>query len=171
MLLAFGSLFVLGAIGVYLWSRSLFTPRIAACASILFSLAPYHLNQFYQATMLAEFAACSVLPFVFWYVERICRKQSASNVAGLAGFYALLILTHLPLTVLGSLALTAYALLRLDKTIWKKSILFLAAGVTLGLLASACYWVTMIAEKGWIKAEDIDPIPSVDYRKKFIFST
>ncbi|HEV8371429.1 MAG TPA: 6-pyruvoyl-tetrahydropterin synthase-related protein [Pyrinomonadaceae bacterium] len=171
MLLAFGSLFVMGAIGVYLWARSLFTPRIAVCASILFTLAPYHLNQFYQATMLAEFAACSVLPFVFWYVERICRKQSAGNVAGLAALYALLIFTHLPLTVLGSLALTIYAFLRLDKTIWKKSILFLAAGVTLGLLASACYWVTMIAEKSWIRADVIDPLPFVDYRKNFIFST
>jgi hypothetical protein len=171
LLVTLALLFCLGGLGVYGWARSFFSSRVSAFAAILFTLAPYHLNQFYQAAMLAEFAACSVLPFAFWYVERICQKQSLRNVAGLAAAFSLLILTHLPLTVIGSIALTVYAIVRVNKPAWKKTIVQLAAGVGIGLLASACYWVTMIAEKSWIRADNIQPLPSVDYRKNFIFST
>src|SRR5262245_7097927 len=68
--ITFGLLFVFGAIGVYLWTKSLFDSRAGMWAAIVFTLAPYHLNQVYQASMLAEFAACSILPFTFWFVER-----------------------------------------------------------------------------------------------------
>src|SRR5437588_9661638 len=81
-------------------------------AGILYALAPYRLNEVYQASLLSEYAACSILPFAFAFVERICRKKSKYDVFGLAGSYGLLILTHLPLTVIGSLSLALYALVR-----------------------------------------------------------
>jgi uncharacterized membrane protein len=170
-LLTFTSIFITGALGIYGWTRTLFSSSTALWASTLFTLAPYHLNQFYQASMLAEFAACSVLPFVFWFVERTCQKRSLQNVAGLAIAYSLLILTHLPLAVIGSLALLVYGLIRLQSPNYKSQIAALGTAVGLGLLASACYWVTMIAEKNWIRADSIQADPSVDYRKNFLFST
>src|SRR5262245_27524055 len=168
--ITFGMIFVAGAVGVYLWSKSLFGSRIAMWAAIVFTLAPYHLNQFYQASLLAEFAACSVLPFTLWFVERTCQKQSATNVAGLSLTYALLILTHLPLTVLGSLALLVYAVCRL-RADWKRTILALSSSVVLGLLLTSFYWVTLIAEKNWIRGDRIQGESSVDYRLNFVFST
>jgi hypothetical protein len=170
-LITFDFLFVAGAVGVYLWTKSLFGSRIGMWAAIVFTLAPYHLNQFYQASLLAEFAACSVLPFTLWFVERTCQKQSATNIAGLAITYALLILTHLPLAVLGSLALLVYALCRLRADNWKRTLPALTSAVVLGLLLSSFYWVTMIAEKNWIRADRIDASASVDYRFNFLFST
>jgi hypothetical protein len=170
-LITFGFLFVAGAVGVYLWTRSLFGSRIAMWAAIVFTLAPYHLNDYYQASLLAEFAACSVLPFTLWFVERTCQKQSATNIAGLAVTYALLVLTHLPLTVLGSLALLVYALCRLRRDNWKRTLPALASAVVLGLLLSSFYWVTMIAEKNWIRADEVQRESSVDYRLNFLFST
>ena len=170
-LITFGFLFVAGAVGVYFWTKSLFGSRIGMWAAIVFTLAPYHLNQFYQASLLAEFAACSVLPFTLWFVERTCQKQSATNIAGLAITYALLILTHLPLTVLGSLALLVYALCRLRPDNWKRTLPALTSAVLLGLLLSSFYWVTMIAEKNWIRADQVQRESSVDYRLNFLFST
>ena len=169
-LTTFGFLFVAGAVGVYLWTKSLFGSRIGMWAAVVFTLAPYHLNQFYQASLLAEFAACSVLPFALWFVERTCQKQSATNIAGLAVTYALLILTHLPLAVLGSLALLVYALCRLRADNWKRTLPALTSAVVIGLLLSSFYWVTMIAEKNWIRGDRILASASVDYRLNFLFS-
>ena len=41
----------------------------------------------------------------------------------------------------------------------------------LGLAASACYWTTLLFELNWIRADNIDPDPSVDYRQNFVLST
>jgi 4-amino-4-deoxy-L-arabinose transferase-like glycosyltransferase len=169
--ITFGLVFVAGAIGVYLWTKSLFSSRVAMWAAIVFTLAPYHLNQFYQASLLAEFAACSVLPFALWFVERTCQKQSPTNIAGLAVSYALLILTHLPLTVLGSLALLVYGLCRMRRENWSRTTLALGSAVLLGLLLSCFYWLTMVVEKNWIRADQIEREPSVDYHLNFLFSS
>src|SRR5260370_23254301 len=104
---------VLGGLGVYFWASSFFEPKIAMWAGILYTIAPYHLNEIYQASLLSEYAACSILPFAFAFVERICRKRNKYDVFGLAAAYGLLILTHLPLTVIGSLSLALYALVRI----------------------------------------------------------
>ena len=170
-LLTFIFLSIVGGIGAYLWARSIMSSELALCAAIAYVFAPYHLNQFYQASLLAELAGSSLIPFSFFFVERICQKQRIRDVAGLAIFYALLVLTHLPLTVIGSIALLFYALLRLPKTDRWRTLLMLAGGVVIGLAASACYWVSMLAERSFIRAGEIQPDPSVDYRMNFLFST
>ena len=161
----------IGALGVYLWARTILPSREAMWSGIFFSLMPYHLNQYYQATMLAEFAATSVLPFSFYFVEKVCESRRTRDIAGLALSYAMLLFTHLPLTVIGSLALGIYALLRLPKTHRLKTTVALGMGIFLGLLASARFWTTVLAEQASIRADNILPDPSVDYRINFIFST
>jgi hypothetical protein len=139
-------------------------------AGIFYAVAPYHLNELYQALLLAEFAAAAVLPFAFAFTERVCRYRRAKDVAGLAAAYALLVLTHLPLTVIGSIALLFYALLRIDRNqIWR-TISALSISVGIGLAASACYWANMLAELKWIRADDVNPEPSLDYRYNFVLS-
>src|SRR6185436_3805249 len=101
--------------------------------SFFFALAPYHLNQLYQATLLAEWAGTALLPFAFGFVERVCDKRQRRDVAGLALVYALLVLTHLPLAVIGSLALFVYALVRAEKTNRLHSLIQFAFGIGHGL--------------------------------------
>ena len=95
----------------------------AMWAAILYALAPYHVNQLYQAFLLAEFAGAAVLPFAFGFVERVCRRGRYSDIAGLAATYAFLILTHLPLAVMGSLALAIYSLARIERREWRRCLL------------------------------------------------
>ena len=169
--LTFGLVSVVGALGIYLWAREFTTSTNAMWAGIFYSLAPYHINQFFQALMLAEFAGASVLPFAFFFVERICRQRRRRDVAGLAASYALLVLTHLPLAVMGSIALAVYALLRMDrKRIWS-TLAALSVSVGIGLVASASYWTTMWFELKWIRADNVHPEPGVDYRHNFVLST
>jgi len=167
----FGSLSMMGALGMYLWAREFTSSRNAMWAGIFYAVAPYHLNQLFQALMLAEFAGAAVLPFAFLFVERVCRHRRRQDVAGLAVSFALLLLTHLPLAIIGSIALTVYALLRTDRKKFVSTMSALATSVGIGLAASACYWVTMLYELRWIRGNDIDPEPGIDYRANFVLST
>ena len=60
----------------------------------------------FKRSMLAEFAGAAVLPFAFLFVERVCRHRRRQDIAGLAVSFALLLLTHLPLAIIGSIALS-----------------------------------------------------------------
>lgn len=162
---------VLGGRGVYLWAREIGCGRLAVWAGILFAVAPYHLNQFFQSFMLAEYAGTSVLAFAFLFIERVCRHRRPRDVAGLAAAYGLLILTHLPLAVIGSIALLVYALFRLDSGKRLATFYCLSLSMGLGLLASASYWTTMLFELNWIRADNVMPDPSVDYRVNFVLAT
>jgi len=164
-------LFALGGFGVFFWARSIGNEKTAMWAGILYTLAPYHLNQFFQSFMLAEFAGAAILPFVFAFIERVCQKRRARDIAGLAGSYAVLILTHLPLAVIASVALFVYAMVRLD---WKRrwaTFGCLTVSAAIGLAASSFYWITMLSELSWIRADRINPDPSVNYRQNFILSS
>ena len=170
-IITFSALSVLGAVGIYFWAREFGSSEMAMWSGILYAVAPYHLNQFFQAVMLAEFAGAAVLPFAFAFTERVCKRRRKRDVAGLAAAYAVLILTHLPLAVIGSIALAAYALLRIDRRAKSATLLCLAWSVALGFAASACYWTTMLIELKWIRADNVDPEPGIDYGHNFVLST
>jgi uncharacterized membrane protein (UPF0136 family) len=162
---------MLGGLGVYFWARSIGSGRFAIWAGILFAVAPYHLNQFFQSFMLAEFAGTAVLAFAFAFTERVCRHRRPRDVAGLAAAYGLLVLTHLPLAVIGSIALFTYAIFRLDSAKRLATLACLSLSMMIGLLASASYWTTMLFELNWIRADNVMPDPSVDYRQNFVLAT
>ncbi len=102
---------------------------------------------------------------------RFVLPSHAKYVCGLAVSYAALILTHLPLAVFGSISLLVYALLSFERNRKRKTILELATGIGLGLLACAFYWTTVVAEMKWIVGDGAQPDPLLDYRANFIFST
>ncbi len=181
--LTFILLSVAGGLGSYFWARTVFDSRIAMWAGILYVLAPYRLNELYQASLLSEYAACSILPFAFAFVERVIKRKSIYDIAGLGASYALLILTHLPTAVIGSIALAIYALLRVHVkkagsgqplNSLREGVLAplgrLAVGIILGLAASSFFWTSMLSELPWIKGSSSDPNPYYDYRLNFLFS-
>jgi len=137
---------------------------------IFYSVAPYRLTEIYQAALLSEYAACSILPFTFLFVERVCRRRKAIDVCGLGISYALLVLTHLPTGVIGSLSLAVYALLRIERGFILATLTRLAGAVALGLAGSAFFWTTMIAELSWIKGNSVQQNIYYDYRYNFLFS-
>jgi hypothetical protein len=159
---------VVGSLGVYFWARQFLPGESAMWAGILYSVAPYHTNQLYQAFLLAEFAGAAVLPFGFAFVLRVCRRRSALDIAGLSLSFALLILTHLPLTVIGAVALVVYALICLEHKNRRSTILRLTSAVLLALAASSFYWTTMVSELKWIKAYDSQ---SIEFSQNFLFKT
>ena len=168
-LVVFAIVAIVGGLGMYFWARSFLTPSTAAWASVLYALAPYHVNQLYQAAMLAEWAGAAVLPFVFGFVDRVCERGRSRDIAGLAACFGLLILTHLPMSVIGSMTLLVYALVRIQGSGKIRKLTKLSFAVILGLSVSAVYWITMVSELGWIAADNIDTKPSHSY--DFLLST
>ena len=170
-LVTFVVLSIAGGLGMYFWTRSILSASTASWAALFYALAPYHLNQLYQATLLAEWAGSAVLPFVFGFVERVCERGKRRDIAGLAFTYGLLLFTHLPLAVIGSLALAVYALMRIQGQDKIRKLGKLSLAAVLGLSVSAVYWVTMVSEIRWIGVNEIQHDSSVDYRFNFILST
>jgi hypothetical protein len=170
-MLVFALLSVAGGLGMYFWASSVLRDSRAAWASFFYALAPYHVNQLYQAMLLAEWAGSAVLPFTFGFLERVCERGRARDIAGLAAAYGLLIFTHLPLAIIGSLGLLIYALVRIEGPGKIRKLAKLALAWTLGLSVSAIYWVTMVSELGWISINRVEPLASVDYRLNFLLST
>jgi hypothetical protein len=168
-LLVFMLLSILGGLGVYYWAQIFLKPKLALCAGLCFMVTPYHVNELYQSSLLPEYAGCAVLPFAFAFVELVCQTGKAHFVMLLALAYAMLLLTHLPLFVIGSLALSIYALCRIKKTTYLKSFAHLTVALLLGLAASAFYWVTMIAELDWRRGNKINADLWFDYRYNFLF--
>jgi hypothetical protein len=174
ILLGFILLSVLGAIGAYFWARCFLPPNLAIVSGVLYAFIPYHINEFYGASLLAEYAAASVLPFAFAFVLRVCRGPSIRDAAGLAISFALLVLSNLPVAVIGSLSLLVYALLNIEKKTFWRGAVALALATAVGIAASSFYWTTMIAELSWLKystvAPDADITSYFDYRRNFVFS-
>src|SRR5713226_8323651 len=161
---------IAGGLGTYLWARAFSSAKIAMWAGVLYTIAPYHINELFQASLLSEYAACAILPFAFAFAERICRDRRMSDVAGLAAAYALLVVTHLPMAVIGSISLAIYAALRLERKGLAATVTRLVVGIGLGLAASAFFWVTMLAELPWIKGNSSEPNVYYDYRVNFLLS-
>lgn len=150
-LASFWLVFFVGGVGAYLLAREEFPPKQSLLAAAIYIFAPYHLNEIYNNFLLAEFVATAILPFCFLYITRVCRAGGWQNTAGLAVSYALLILSHLPLTIIGSLAFVVYAAFLLEKKRIGRTLLDFSFSVAGGLLLSSFYWLRMVRELDWVK--------------------
>ncbi len=136
----------LGSIGAYFLAKEWLSPMNAFWVGILYAIAPYHLSQIYQLFLYSEFVAAAILPFCFLFLTRICRNGNYRNVVGLSISASLLILSHIPTTIIAVVCLGLYAIIILD---WKKlqSIApkLLLSGL-MAVLATSFYWVKLVTE-------------------------
>ncbi|HEX7297207.1 MAG TPA: 6-pyruvoyl-tetrahydropterin synthase-related protein [Pyrinomonadaceae bacterium] len=168
-LLTVTSLTIAGTFGMYLWARSFTSHYYALAAGLLFVLSPFHANELYQSGMYGQYAAASVLPFVFAYVDRIILQRRTSDVALLGVSYGLLVLCNLPVAVLGSIAVAIYTLVRLAASFDLKVAYRLLIGGSLGVALSCFYWLPVLRELKWKSPSGIDQGAWFDYRNNFLF--
>jgi uncharacterized membrane protein len=168
-LLTLSLLTVIGCIGMYLWASALTDKSYAVLAALLYMLAPFHANEIYQAGMYPQYGGASVLPFVFAFTERIIARNRWRDVGGLGLSYGLLILFHLPVALLGSIAVGVYALIRLVQSFSRRSLYQLVAGALSGLALSCCYWLPMLLELKWKSPSGSGQDKWFDYKYNFIF--
>jgi uncharacterized membrane protein len=144
---------IIGGIGTYWWAKAVTASKYAVCAGIIFIFTPYHINQLYQSSLLAEYLGISILPFALGFTERLCQRGNKLDVAGLGLSYAFLILSSLPLAVIGTYTLCFYLLLRISHP-YKITLINFTLGVGLGLMASSCFLFTVIAEISYLRPDN-----------------
>jgi hypothetical protein len=133
--------------------------------------SPYHLNELYNSFLLAEFFALAMLPFCFYFLTRVCRNENWLDVFGLAAAYALLILTNLPMTMIGSFALAIYAAFLMRRRLFTFSIYKPVAAVLLAVAMTSFYWTRLVSEISWIKHSGSEYFTNTfDYHSNFLVS-
>jgi hypothetical protein len=146
-ILAFLFWTILGGLGVFFWTNEHFSRRSSLFASVCYMFAPYHVGQVYIGFMYPEYAACGLLPFCFWFIDRINKNKTWLDVLGFGFFYGLLVLTHIPVTFIGTISLFMYCFWSRD---FRSNAVKLASGFVLGLTMSSFQLVRIINEINWV---------------------
>lgn len=140
-----------GCIGVYLWVKEIRSSMVAAFAAILYAIFPYHLLQVYLFQLYAEFVASAILPFCFLFVTRLIRRGKPADTIGLAVSCSLLILTHIPSSMIGFASLGIYASCLIDWKEFQNALKKIAAASFIALCGTAFYLVPLCVEMEWVK--------------------
>ncbi len=148
--LTFTLIMAVGCFGVYCWSREWLSQTESFFAGAIYACVPNHLGQIYSSFLYAEFVGTAILPFCFLFITKVCKRGKYTDIVGLGFFYALLVLTHLPSAIVGSICFAVYAICLIDRQNFFKKIAKLVASVSSGLLLSSFYWVKMASELAWI---------------------
>jgi hypothetical protein len=141
---------VLGCMGMYQFVKEWGNPLHGLLAGMLYAVAPQHLAEVFQFFMFAESAAWGVIPFCFLFVTRICRYGRWGDTFLFACAYSVLILTHLPTTIIVSICLPIYVLLVMDFQKYKLVFVRLISAIAITLLATSFRWVILVSELTWL---------------------
>ncbi len=171
VLLAFVFWSFVGAFGMICLAKELLgNLRLGIVAGVIFLLTPYHLNQFYNSGMYGEYAGLSVLPFCVLMCKKVCDNVRPANIALFGASVALLILSNIPQTVVGAVAVGIFALFFLERTNLLRQVAGLLTGALLGAAASSFYWIRVVKEMSWINISQPNTDPLYDYRNHFLFA-
>jgi hypothetical protein len=129
---------VASALAFYAFARGHARPWAAAGGAVVYALLPYHFAiDLTVRQALGETAAYVWMPLALLAVDRMAGGRT--GVVRLAVVYALLIMTHLPATLLFSGFLAAYAVVWAWATRSLRVIVRTVAGVALGVALAAVY--------------------------------
>ena len=156
-----------GSFGAYLYARTLTQSRYAILAALIWPLMPFHANELYQAGMYGQYAATCFVPFVFAFVEKICRKQTLTNVALFALSFAGVILFHVPMAIFTTIAVGVYLLVR---SFQLKPLIYLFFGGFLGAAITCFYWLPVFLEVDWKFPSGAGQGEWFNYKNNFIFT-
>ena len=110
--LAYGTAlsFVASGLACYLWLLQTSTRRGALVGALLYLLAPYHsVVDPLMRGAYSELWAFAWMPLVLYFARRAAKDGSRPALVGMSGAYALLVLSHLPATLIFSPFAVAYA--------------------------------------------------------------
>lgn len=151
----------LSGLTMYALSRSVLSAAPSFAAAALYMLAPYHLLDLYQGASPSEFWAFVWPPLLLLAINRVHRGAGLSGVGFLAVGYALMILTHVPVAFLTTLALAIYSLSLTRKP---ATLIRIALGGALGAGAAAIFLIPVLFETRYILL-----FFKFDYRDYFLF--
>ena len=132
----YGLAFVLGALGIYAWTRRWLGDRGGALAAAVYTYLPWHLATVYVRGAYAEAWLWAIWPFLFWAIDRLReRRFLVATVVGLP-LLAASLWTQMGLTIFLAFGLFMTICLQTRKlSAWKwAALLFFVGGVVVAVL-------------------------------------
>lgn len=131
---------VFSGLFAYLWLKQLVNETSAVIAAILYMAGPYHLAaDLYIRFSFAEYWAFVWLPLILYFTHRIVHGKRLAFI-GFAIGYGLLIMTHLPTTLIFSLIPITYAfVLKTDQRVRTLGRILVSMVAGIGLSAIYLY--------------------------------
>jgi dolichyl-phosphate-mannose-protein mannosyltransferase len=147
-------LIALSGMAFYRYARASFAAPTAFAAAMLYMVLPYHfeINLWWRQD-IGELTNYIWMPLALYYSDRILAGEP--RIAGLALVYALMVLSHLPSTLLFSIGLGAYVLVvTWRRHSWRQLMPF-AAAIAIGLLLAAIYWIPALFSEQYVRADKL----------------
>ena len=157
---------VFSGIAAYLWLRSLMDRESALFGSIVYMVLPYHIAiDLYNRGAIAEFWAFVWLPLILLSTERLIRGERWAFLA-LTASYALLIFTHLLITLIFSPIPVVAALVLSERGSKIRTAMLTAGALALGMGLAAVFILPAMLDqpKSYITSE-----LAGDYRNWWLF--
>jgi hypothetical protein len=146
------SALLISAIGVYLFLKDDTDTQTATLFTILYVLSPYYLFvDLYVRFAFAEFFAIAVIPFLFLTVRQLAQRRRYSG-CWFSLCYSLLILSHIPSTLLLTPVLLGYYMV--ETSTLKPSKLLVS--MFIGGLMTAFYFVPVLFLRADISMEQMN---------------
>lgn len=166
------TLFVISALGLaasglalYSLARTFYGGLASTVAAVLYMMLPIHLLDLYWRGGLPQFIGYIFSPLVVYFAYKLGPGGKPRHYAGLAVFYGLHLLTHLPVSLMFTFALAFYAVVwAIKERDWRIGAR-LAGGMALGLLLSAIYWLPAALETRYAYEFATDLFP---YHRSYI---
>jgi hypothetical protein len=161
------SAFALAGSGLsfYFLAIQLYGKTASIIGTLLYMLLPYHLLNLYWRGALSEFLGYVLLPLITLFALRLGRLGRLRHYALFGLFYGTYLLTHMPTGILLTYTLAFFAVVWAAKERDLKIALRLAAGMTVGLLLSATYWLPAALETKDVYEYATDLFP---YHRQYI---
>jgi len=150
----------------YLWLKRITNQNSALVAAILYMAMPYHLGfDLYSRGAFAEYWGYVWMPLVLYFANGITRIHKLAFV-GLAVSYALLIMTHLPTTLIFSAIPVFYAFFMADRRNRVKVLGLTLCAMILGAGLAAIYLLPAMTTQDFVFIRAARP----NYEEYFLFS-
>lgn len=138
----------------YYFAKHKFSTRIALLSATFYMLLPYHFEiDLWQRQDIGELTNYIWMPLALYYTERLIAGKRA--IGGLAITYGLMMLTHLPSTLLFSIALGFYLLVLAWRRHHWRFIVHFAAAIALGIGLTGLYWVPALFSEQYIHTDQL----------------
>ena len=149
----------------YFLAIQFYSKTASIIGTLLYLLLPYHLLNLYWRGALSEFLAYVLLPLITLTALRLGRLGRPRHYALFGLFYGVYLLTHIPTGILLTYTLAFFAIVWAAKERDLKVGLRLAAGMTIGIMLSATYWLPAALETKDIYEYATDLFP---YHRQYI---
>lgn len=163
--------FLLGSLGMYLFTRKFIGSLFSFLSTVLYTYFFYHAVTSYVRGALAEFFSMAILPFVFLTLDNLAENVTIKNSLLFAVTLALLILAH-PLIAFPAVFYIAFFLffyLFFLKDNRLRFVKHLTLGSLSGLALSVFFWLPSIFERKYTLIDNVLTKELANYKIHYIY--